>query len=83
MFHGVLVCVICVSHSRLNKLKAVFIELVEIVASIANFVGSDTLTMLAFPENKSHVRRTHQGEVFHDGILELLLLVRRIGVIES
>lgn len=77
----------CLCHlrrlSRLNKLKAVFIELVEIIASIANFVGSDTLTLLASSENKYHVRRTHQGEVFHDGILELLLLVRRIGVIES
>lgn len=65
--HLLLLSVIGVCISVLDHLHAVVVQFLEVVGGVGGLVGLDA----------------HQSEVLDDGVLELLLLLDRIGVVET
>jgi hypothetical protein len=65
--HSLLISVISIGVALLDDLDTVVVQFVEIVTGVGHLVRLDT----------------HKGKVFHDGVLELFLLVRGVGVVES
>jgi hypothetical protein len=65
--HSLLIGVISIGVALLDDLDTEVVQLVEVVTGIGHLVRLDT----------------HKGKVLHDGVLELFLLVRGVGVVES
>ena len=65
--HGLLVGIIGVGVALLDHAHAHLVEVVEVVGSVGDGVGLDA----------------HEGEILDDGILVLLLLLGRVGVVET
>lgn len=65
--HSLLLGVICVGVSVLDDLDGILMQLVKVVTAVTSLIGCDT----------------HEGEILEDGILELLFLVRGVGVVKA
>lgn len=49
VLHGLLVSVIGISLSRFDNVKTIVVELIEVVAGIADFVGLNAFVLLVLP----------------------------------